>query len=262
MAARRNIVGGKGTQSSSVTVPLDLRKKLERSGAPPELLGMAHHTGNMFSNIAHRTETMKRFDNLVNNSVDSQIYLQIKDANGDPIVTPFMMNGKQYYPGENGSVRVANGANVKIAKQIRDYQENKTDKIMELCILGDDIACYVLGVDPADWTKWCGKDGKPPANISPDAEWSKELKEENCTIEYIESLVDGSISQTRALSKLRKIVKCFLNNVNLEDFDDVEERKADMSKGVNNATSAKDEIKDQVLEAKDVVAGGYGVQKK
>lgn len=252
---RKITLNNSGLKSTGQAVDLNLAEKLMKGGIPPSLLGETQHGGSIFSNIAHRTEQSKRFNNLVNNGVDSQVFLQVKDAEGHAIKTPYMMNGKQYYPDAEGNIRIANSTNVKLAKEIRDYQENKTDKIMELCILGDDIAAYILGVDPKRWAAICGVGGFPPGGEN----WEKELKDEKCSIDYIESLVDGSISQTKALSKLRKVIKCYLNNVNLEDFDNVVERKADMGKGTNNPFLGGDEEgavdPDALRAAKAALAG-------
>lgn len=233
--ANRNLGYG-GMFSTADTSQMSIGSKLMQGGVPPSLLGLQNHGGSAFAGIAHRTEAMKRFQNLVDNGVDQEVFLTVEAmVNGkkEPVSTPFMFNGKEYVPNSDGKVRIANSTNVKLAKEIRDYQEDKTDKIMELCILGDDIAPYVLGLTSNAWIAMCSSGGKPVADTRI---WSADMLAEDCRIEIIESLVDGSISQTKALSKLRKIVKFYLNNVNLEDFDSVAERKGEMSTGKNNPT--------------------------
>lgn len=235
-------------KSNASKVDFSVSKMLQSGGVPPSLLGEIKHGGSIFSNIAHRAETAKRFENLANNGVDDQVFFTVKGKDGkDPVKTPFFMNGKHYYPNENGEIRIVNGANVKLAVEIREYQEKKTDEIMRMCVLGDDIASFILGITPKAWLDMCSSGGTPPGVKAGEkdkptkvGEWPWELAHEDCTISNIESLVDSSISQTRALSKLRKIVKMYLNNVNLDDFDTVAEKKADMDKGMNYVESTKD----------------------
>jgi hypothetical protein len=175
---------------------------------------------------------MKRVDNLVNNGVDDEVFFTVKNNKGQAVKTPFQFGGKTYFPNENGDIRVANSANVKLMKEIYDFQNDKCDQIMSLCVISDEVAAYVLGLCLSDWLAYCGIGGCPIGCYMSD-----EMKMINCSVEELESLCDGSLLQTKCLSKMRKIVMCFLNNVNLEDFDDVIEKKNDMKTGKNNAQS-------------------------
>lgn len=223
---------------------MDLKKKLLNSYAPPELLGAGDLGGSSsFSSIAHRTQQNNKLNNLLNNGVDDEIQMVFQDKNGDAITTPFMYGGEMRYPNAKGVVRLANMAPVELAKQVKKYEEDKTDDLMDLLMLGDDVAAYVIGVKAAEWTTMCKKSGKPQGfKDAPDGKgtpyMSKEMSDEDCTIENIESLVAGSISQTRALSKLRRIAKHYLRNVNLEAFDSMLEKKRDMKSGNNTDKAA------------------------
>lgn len=223
---------------------MDIKSTLLRRFAPPDLLGAGDLGGHStFSSIAHRQQQHNKLNNLLNNGVDDEIEMVFRDRAHQAITTPFMYGGQMRYPNKEGVVRLANEAPVQLAKQIKQYEEDKTDELMDLLMLGDDVAAYVVGVALADWLKICGSKGKPPGfNSTADGNgtpyMSDEMSAEDCTIENIESLVAGSISQTRALSKLRRIAKHYLRNVNLEAFDNMTEKKRDMKSGQNVDKSA------------------------
>lgn len=228
---RVNLAAGATWHSKAKSGSLDIAQKVMSGGVPASLLGETPRGGSMFANIAHRVEQMKRIDNLVNNGVDQELYFTVVDKNNKPINTPFKIGDKQYFPNPEGKVRVANASNVKLAKEIRDYQEEKTDKLMSLFILGDDVAAYVIGVSSSEWDKMCAPNGKP---VGDTRTWDPDMLKLKCSIDYIESLPDGSLTQTQALSKLRRIAKFYINSVNLEDFDSVTEKKSDMAHGKAN----------------------------
>ena len=236
---RPNVRGGLASyrRANAESVQMNIGQNLLKGGVPPNLLGLSQGGSSIFSGIAHRVAQTKKLQNLVDNAVDQEVFLTVKGGNDEVVTTPFMFNGKQYTPNALGQIRIANNTNVKLAMEIRKYQEDKTDRIMEMIVHGDDIACFVLGIKPDDWREYTRSGGIPAGeNV---ANWGAEfnndaIRNQQCDIEYIESLVDGSIMQTKALSKLRKIVKCYLNNVNLEDFDTPDERKSDMNSGKNN----------------------------
>jgi hypothetical protein len=210
---------------------LSLQERILSGAVPPQFLGSEGlGSGSLFSSVAHRGKQMKQIANLIDNGVDDQLSFQVKGGDGNIIKDPFKYQGKMVYPDKNGWIRKTNTAPVKLAREIRLFQEHETNKLMEVLLLGDDVAAFTVGLSLDDWLECCDSGNVPEGD---DSEWDKELQDEKCTIQSIEGTVAGSQLQTRKLSKLRKIAKFYLKNVDMEDFDTPAEKKADMKHGMN-----------------------------
>jgi predicted transcriptional regulator len=117
---------------------------------------------------------------------------------------------------------------------------------MEYCIISDELSKFVLGISTTDWDAYTAKDGGVNG-------MSPELKKEESSIAYIKSLPSGSISQTRALSKLRFLVRKHLRNVNIKGLVTKDKMKEDMKKGHMKPVAGFD---DTIQRAANGATGG------
>lgn len=243
----QSTAGGKG---------LDVAGYINKGAVPPELLGV-HGKGGL-SAIAHRTKQLKEIDNLVNDGVSDEIYMQFKDKNG-VITTPFMHNGKLMRPNDKGEVRITDNGKIALAVKIDKYRRDRVDTIMKIVRLGDDIACYLFGVSEDTWNHLCS-DKVSQADLDlHNIKMHQKLMELNCTVEYIESL-PPSLTQTQSIAKLRKICEAFEKNVNQDDLTTISDTMSNMKDGHNNPTDItggdNHPYSKEVQNAKDYAATG------
>lgn len=242
--SRRNFTVGAFArlQSNAGNAEYDMTQHVMNSYVPPHLLGSVGLGGNsILSGVAHRNKQMNQFENLMNNGVDDEIEIEvINPKTGKPITTPFPFGGKMRYPNAQGKVRYANMAPVQLAMEIKKFEEDQTDILMDKLMTNDMVASYIIGMSLDNWKKMCIGSNEKGFSMDPELrkKMSDEMAKENCTIQNIESLVSGSITQTRALSKLRCIAKHYLKNVNLEAFDSMGEKEADMKTGIQGENKA------------------------
>lgn len=226
----RDLQGNKGWKSTGGQTDVDARLSILSGVVPPELLGAGGLPGgSLFSGIAHETQQLNQMKNLLNSGTHDEIYMQFASKKGgEAIKTPIPFNGKIYYPDEKGVVRIANKEPLSLQMKVRKFQEDRTDALMDMIILGgDDAAAYIFGFTKAEWMNKVGK-GKG-GNLG----MSAEMVRLDGSMKHIETLVDGSQMQSQCLSKLRFVCKKHLANVNLENFSSLEEDMSNMKSGKN-----------------------------
>jgi hypothetical protein len=146
--------------------------QMNRGAVPPELLGVKgnKHGGSQFSSVAHTTEQMQKLNNLVNNSVDDQLVFKVMglDENGVevPKTLPFEFGGQIVRPDASGTVRITDKGKVDMATKIAIFRKKRTNEIMEIVRLGDDIAQYIFGIKEDDWEAMCSEDPAENFNYS------------------------------------------------------------------------------------------------
>lgn len=228
----KTIAGNTGWNSTASASDFSMEKNLLNGFVPPSLLGADGLGGkSMLSSVAHRGQQMNKLKNLIDNGVDDELQIMVRDKKGNPIKTPYMLDGQLRYPNAEGVVRITNTAPVELARQVKQYEEDQTDKLMDLILISDEVAAYVVGMPVGNWVKICNGDTDP----STKQKWEdEEMQKVKCTVSHISKLVSGSIKQTQAIGKLREIAKHFLKNVNLDSFDSLAEKKADMTTGKNS----------------------------
>ena len=215
---------------------IDLMEFMKRGAVPPELLGVHgnKHGGSQFSSIAHTAEQQQKFLNLANNSVDDEIIFQVMgtDAKGNkvPKTNPFEFGGKILKPDDRGFVRITDKGRVDMTAKIAAYRKKRTNDLMEIVRLGDDIAQYVFGISADDWTDMCAKGALTAGNLP--VKMHKDLGDLECSVEFINSL-PPSLSQTQAVAKLRKIVEYYEKNVNMEEISTIADELRNMNDGHN-----------------------------
>jgi hypothetical protein len=212
-----------------------IREKIFNGGSiPPHLLGIngLGHGNSGWSAVAHETQQLKQIDNLINDSVSDELVFNVKNKDGSARTTAFPLFGKVMKPDAKGDVRITDTGKLAFAKQIADYRKAETNKLMEYVRLGDDIACYIFGVNPEnEWKAWTAKGGCPDGcNMDPT------LRELQCNVEYIDSL-PPSLTQTQSVAKLRKIVQHLERNVNMEVLSSLGDVASNMKDGHNNPTT-------------------------
>lgn len=225
-----DITNLRGSAVRGASTEFNLLKMMQQGAVPPSLLGlnMPKHGSSAFSNVAHQVQQMKAVDNLLNNGVDDQLEFLVRNKKGDAITTPFHFGGQDYRPDENGVVRLTDQANINMAMKIKKYRIKRVDDMMDIAMMGDDMASYVFGVPFDQWIEECNSGGSPRGvNMHDD------LRRLDCTIEYIESL-PPSITQTQSIAKLRKIVEHYEKNVNIEGLSDIADSAKNMKDGHNN----------------------------
>lgn len=214
-----------------------VRDKIFNGGSiPPHLLGLTGlgHGNSGWSAVAHETQQLKQIDNLINDSVSDELVFNVKNKDGSARTTAFPLFGKVMKPDKDGDVRITDTGKLALAKQIADYRKAETNKLLEYVRLGDDIACYIFGVDYDTWKAWTKKDGCPDGCNMDDS-----LKVLQCNIEYIESL-PPSLTQTQSVAKLRKIVQHLEKNVNMEVLSSLGDVASNMKDGHNNPSGLSD----------------------
>ena len=171
-------------------------------GISASLLGATNH-GSLESNIAHRVENMKRFDNILNGGGDDVTYTTVAGADGKPIMQPIQdpTSGEMMYPNERGQIRTLNGGKLELMRELYDSIEDKTDKIMEYCVISDEMARFVLGFSAASWDNTCAKGGNFEGKMS------QEMADIDCHIIYIQSLPTGPLSQTMCYQNYDSLLK-------------------------------------------------------
>lgn len=213
---------------------------MERGAVPDKLFGVPDKRyQSHFGAVAHGTEQKKRFSNLLNNGIDDEVFFQVhtRNENGDLVAKTdaVKMGDKTYHPDEKGIVRITDQAKIDMFLEIDKYRRERTDKLMDICRLGDDIAAYVFGMSEENWKEMCR--GTNPV-LPPGLNMHEDLKKLDCTLEYINSL-PPSMTQTQSVAKLRKIVEYFEKNVNIEGLSTVSENKEmDSDKYVPRETPA------------------------
>ena len=222
---------------------MDLMGYMKRGAVPPELLGVHgnKHGGSQFSSIAHTAEQQQKFLNLANNSVDDEIIFQVMgtDATGKkvPKTNPFEFGGKILKPDEKGFVRITDKGRVDMTAKIAAYRRKRTNDLMEIVRLGDDIAQYVFGISAEKWKKLCAKEALKSGSNETKAllqamNMHKDLGDLECSVEFINSL-PPSLTQTQAIAKLRKIVEYYEKNVNMEEISTIADELRNMNDGHN-----------------------------
>lgn len=226
----QRVVGNSGWKSNAHASDFSMEKKLLNGFVPPSLLGAEGLNGSsMLSSVAHRGQQMNKLKNLLDNGVDDELQIVVRDKKGAPVITPYMLDGQLRYPNDKGVVRITNTAPVELAKQVKEYEEDQTDKLMDLILISDEVAAYIVGLTLDEWTNVCDGATDPTG-----AQWRDPgMRNMKCTVDHISQLVSGSIKQTQSIGKLRRIAKHYLKNVNLDSFDSLAEKKADMTTGKN-----------------------------
>ena len=235
-----NMFGDGGNRQGS----FNLQGYMARGSVPDDLLGLniPPHGSSAFSQVAHRQEQMRRLDNLINNSVTTQLKFQVMDENG-VVTTPFPMNGNIYRPDKDGYVRIADQGRIDLAKNIRKHRRNITKKIVDMCRDGDDICAYIFGYTEKEWKNICQMKGPALRKMYPGMVIDDKLAEMDCSIEYIESLPPLSITQTQAIAKLTKICEYLADTVNIEGLTTTEDELSNMKDGHNTLKNIGDDAK-------------------
>lgn len=210
---------------NSDLAPVKLNTFMERGAIPEEFLGVTKKEyGSNFGAVAHGVEQKNRMNRLLNNGVDDEIYFVVstRDAEGKIVqkTDAVRIGDKTYHPNERGMIRITDQAKVDMLAEIAAYRKQRTDKLMDIVRLGDDIAQYVLGLSKKQWDDMCKANGTLPVGLT----IHKDLLKVDCSLEYINSL-PPSMTQTQSVAKLRKIVEFYEKNVNLENLSTVSEKK-------------------------------------
>ena len=250
-----NMFGDGGERQGS----FNLQGYMARGSVPDDLLGLniPPHGSSAFSQVAHRQEQMRRLDNLINNSVTTQLKFQVMDENG-VVTTPFPMNGNIYRPDKDGYVRIADQGRIDLAKKIRNHRRERTKKIVNMCRDGDDVCAYIFGYTETEWKKICQMKGPGLRKMYPGMVIDDKLADMDCSIEYIESLPPLSITQTQSIAKLTKICEYLADTVNIEGLTTTEDEMSNMKDGHNTlkdiSKDAKGFMKEVTQEMKDKAA--------
>jgi hypothetical protein len=208
---------------------MNIGEYMARGAIPKELLGITGKAyGSQFGAAAHSAEQLNRIDRMVNNSVDDEMVFTVKGRDGKAKTAPFEFGGTVVRPDKDGNVRITDQGKIDIIRQIDAHRKQRTNEIMEIVRLGDDIASYVFGMDPTTWENYCKVNGPVPAGVK----MHDDLKKLDCTVAYINSL-PPSLTQTQSVAKLRKLTEHFEKNVNIENLSSVADAKSNMSDGHN-----------------------------
>lgn len=206
----------------------DITNMLFGGGGSASLLGLKNY-GSTEANLAHRNEAEKHMRNIMEGGGDKVMMTCIKGADGNPITQPYLDgDGEVVFPNKDGDVRAINGGFLSMMKEIHDNLENKIDQAMEFCIIDDEMARFVMGINKDDWKKYTNKMSKAESEA---LGMSEELGDIQCDITYIKSLPSGSISQTQSLSKLRHLVRIHIKNINIKGLVSLNTMKKDGEEG-------------------------------
>jgi hypothetical protein len=233
-------------------VGLNMAPMLNRGVLPKKYYGVNYEAGgsSSWSKVAHRVEQMKQMDNFMNNGVSDVIEFMARDNNG--IVTvPFEHNGKLMRPGPDGWVRIADKGKLDELAEIKKFQRDLIDELMEYAMDGDEECCYMFGVPWDQWIGYCQPRGCPAGCNMDDT-----LKILNCTWEYIDSL-PPSLTQNQSVAKRRKLVGHFAKNVNLEHLTTIADEMKNMKDGHNNPNKLSDDglFANEKAQMKEYVSG-------
>ena len=163
----------------------NLQGYMARGSVPDDLLGLniPANGSSAFSKVAHRQEQLRRLDNLVNNSVTTQLKFQVMDENG-VVTTPFPMNGNIYRPDKDGYVRIADKGRIDMASKIREHRRRRTKQIVDMCRDGDDICAYIFGYTEKEWEAICKMKGPALRKLYKGMVIDDKLAEMDCSIQY------------------------------------------------------------------------------
>jgi hypothetical protein len=140
-------------------------------------------------------------------------------------------------PDEKGFVRITDKGRVDMTAKIAAYRKKRTNDLMEIVRLGDDIAQYVFGISAEKWKNLCAKDSLKSGSTETKALLKKmkmhdTLGDLECSVEFINSL-PPSLTKTQAVAKLRKIVEYYEKNVNMEEISTIADELRNMKDGHN-----------------------------
>jgi hypothetical protein len=226
--------------AGSVTIASAMKRNI----LPPKYMGLdvPNSGSSIFAPAAHRVQSMKAVDNLLNDGVADQLQFELGDANG-VYTTPYKLGDQIMRPNANGKVRICDNGKIKLFMEFKQYERSRVDDIVEMAMLGDELCAYIFGLEYDEWMGVC-KAGKIPPGMDSNI-IHKSLVDLDCSIQFIESL-GPSILQTQSIAKLRKLCAFYEAGVNIDDLTSLADIAKNMRDGHNNPNDLSGNV-DQVV---------------